>query len=58
VSLSQLRIDLTEDGLSATVSASQAVVNRWERDGLPTNPPPVFKRWSMRKVGSDWRIVP
>ena len=58
VTLSPLAIDLADDGLSATVSTTQSVVNTWERAGLPTNPPPVAKRWNLRKAGSDWRIVP
>jgi hypothetical protein len=57
VSLSPLAIDVAEDGLSATVSTTQSVVNTWERAGLPTNPPPVAKRWTLRKAGNDWRIV-
>jgi hypothetical protein len=57
VTLSPLTIDLADDGLSATVSTTQSVVNTWDRAGLPTNPPPVAKRWNLRKTGNDWRIV-
>jgi len=58
VTLSSPQIDVDADGLSARVLVTQTVVNRWERAGLPTNPPPVSKRWNFRKVGTDWRIVP